>query len=253
MEDIKCWIIKNVYHPDQKQQLAKCKKCSYYLQMNKSSGVSSDTTQATAIIKCTGSLNNDKVRALEKVWETVKKSGKKHFVLDIAEVSNIYSCAIGMIVKIFTEIEQLNGRLIISGAQDFTMSLLKTVHIDKMIQFESDTSEALNTFDELIRRQEEEIRLKEEAEKEAEAAKIAARKRPPCWEYFNNHNPKNATKCDECFRKATQNTSPCWIVDGHIEGISFQFISEDCLACSYFEEFGNTVENPGLMLGKAAQ
>jgi anti-anti-sigma factor len=253
MEDIKCWIIKNVYHPDQKQQLAKCKKCNYFLQMNKSSGVSSDTMQATAIIKCTGPLNNDRVRALEKVWETVKKSGKKHFIIDMADVSNVYSCAIGLIVKIHTEIEQLNGRLIISGAQDFTLSLLKTVHVDKMIQFESDTSEALNAFDELIKRQEEEIRLKEEAVKEAEAAKIAARKRPPCWEHFNNHNPKNATKCDECFRKATQNTSPCWIVDGHIEGISFQFICEDCLECSYFEEYGNTVENPGLMLGKATK
>jgi hypothetical protein len=91
------------------------------------------------------------------------------------------------------------------------------------------------------------------SKKEAEAAKIAARKRPSCWEYFNNHNPKNATKCDECYRKATQNTSPCWIVDGHIEGISFQFICEDCLECSYFNEYSSTVENPGLMLGKAAK
>ncbi|HEX2957230.1 MAG TPA: STAS domain-containing protein [Chitinispirillaceae bacterium] len=250
MEDIKCWVIKNVYHPDQKQQLAKCKKCNYYLQMNKSNGISSDTNQTTAIIKCTGPLNNDRVRALEKVWETVKKSGKSHFILDIAEVTSIYSCAIGMIVKISTEIEQLNGKFILSGAQDFTLTLLKTVHLDKLIQFAPDISEALSAFDEQIRQQEEEKRLREVAEKEAEAAKIATRKRPPCWEYFNSHNPNNATKCDECFRKATQNTSPCWIVDGYIEGISFQFIGEDCLECSYFEEYRDSVEYPGLMSGK---
>jgi anti-anti-sigma factor len=250
MEDIKCWILKGVYHPDQKQQLAKCKKCSYFLQMNKNSGISSDTSKATAIIQCTGPLNNDRTRALEKVWETVKACGKLHFIIDISGVTNIYSCAMGAIVSIYKDIEHLNGRLIIAGAQGFTLTLLKSVRLDKTLHLEPDISEALHAFEELLKQQQEEKRLKEEAVKEAEAAKIESHKRIPCWEYFNNHNPKNATGCDQCFRKVTQNTSPCWIVSGYIEGISFQFVCEDCLACSYFEEYKDSVENPRLLLGK---
>jgi anti-anti-sigma factor len=250
MEDIKCWIIKDIYHSDQKQQLARCRKCAYYLQMNKNSDISSDTSKAAAIIKCAGSLNNDRTRALEKVWGTVKTSGKLYFIIDISEVTNIYSCAMGLLVRMYKEIEQLNGHLIVAGANNFTLTLLKSLHLDDILHLEGDLSDALSAIDDQIHQLEEEKRLKEEAEKEAEAARIAIRKRAPCWEYFTDYNPKNATKCDDCFRKMTQNSSPCWIVDGYIEGISFQFVCEDCLECSYYQEFKDTVDNPGLMLGK---
>lgn len=249
MEEIKCWVIKNIYHPDQKQQLAKCRKCAYYIQLNKNS-ISSDTSKVAAIIKCTGSLNNDRTRALEKVWDTVKTSGKLFFILDFSEVTNIYSCAMGMLVRIFKDIEKLNGHLILSGANHFTLNILKSFHFDEILQMEADISDALGTINELIHQEEEEKRLKDEAEKEVEAAKIAARKRAHCWEYFNDYNPKNATQCNECFRKITQNTSPCWIVDGFIEGISFQFVCEECLDCSYYQDHKDTVDNPGLMMGK---
>ncbi len=251
MEDIRCWVIKNVYHPDQKQQLAKCRKCAHYIQLNTNS-ISSDTSKVAAIIKCSGSLNNDRTRALEKVWDTVKNSGKRFFILDLSEVTNIYSCAMGMIVKIYKEIEKLNGLLILSGANSFVLTLLKSLHFDEILQMEADISDALGAINELVHQEEAEKRIKEEAEKkEAEAAKIAARKRAPCWEYFNDYNPKNATRCDECYRKITQNSSPCWIVDGFIEGISFQFICEDCLDCNYYLDHKDSVENPGLMTGKS--
>jgi hypothetical protein len=83
-------------------------------------------------------------------------------------------------------------------------------------------------------------------EAEAAAAEGAAgaeeaetpKERPPCHVYWDNHNPRNVTACDECFRKLTPSDVPCWIVDGMIEGVSFQYVNEDCDDCRYFQEFG---------------
>ena len=71
---------------------------------------------------------------------------------------------------------------------------------------------------------------------------LAAGKRPECWVFWKNHNPKNATTCDECFKKIKPTGKPCWIVDGMIEGISFQYVDEDCESCHYFEEFAGAQE-----------
>jgi hypothetical protein len=69
-------------------------------------------------------------------------------------------------------------------------------------------------------------------------AHVATKKYVPCWEYWKNQNPRNATNCDECFHRKNAPQRPCWIVEGLVEGVVFHFINETCVDCRYFEEFG---------------
>jgi anti-anti-sigma factor len=234
-------VIKGVYRPDQKAQLAECLKCKYFHLMNKKTGVQEEIKSDVALIRCEGPLNNDRVRILEKVWELVKKSDKEHILLDISGVTNIYSCGIGLLMKMHKETEARNGVLVITGAQEFVATLLRNFHLESVFHFKDSAAEGMTIFNERIQKRLELQRLEEEAEN----ARNALKKRMPCWEYWNNHNPANATTCDVCYRKITENSDPCWIVDGSIEGISFQYVCEDCLSCAYYLKFKDTIPEPG--------
>ncbi len=252
LDNIRCWVLKGVYQEENKAQLLKCRKCNYYLMLNNNTGIESDLRTDIAIVTCDGVINNDRTRALEKVWETLKKNSKYKVIIDFSNVNNIYSCGLGLLVKMHKEADAANGAIFITGAQGYVLSVFTSTKLTKILHLAADKQAALEFFD-LQRKKIEEAKAakiaaeKEAAEREAkereEAAKIAAakkaaRKQIPCWEYFKNHNPANATNCDECFKKQAPNGIPCWIVDGFIEGVSFQYISEDCEACAYFLEFG---------------
>lgn len=115
MEDIQCWIIKGYASEGECVKSRKCKKCNYYLAMNRNSGIASEIDADTAIITCEGTLNNDSTAALEKVWENLKKNGKFKVILDITRVNNIYSCGLGMLVRIHKEAIEGGGALVVAG------------------------------------------------------------------------------------------------------------------------------------------
>jgi len=80
----------------------------------------------------------------------------------------------------------------------------------------------------------EQKRLKqlEEAKKKLEAVKASR-----CWEFFKGQNPRNVTACSECHYKAMGgNDHPCWIVVGEVEGITFEYVNEDCFECEFYEK-----------------
>jgi anti-sigma B factor antagonist len=235
MESIKCWVIKGVYQEENKVQLQKCRKCTYYIQMHQNTGISSNLGTDMAIVTCEGSINNDKTRALDQVWSSLKKSGKFKILMDISKVNNIYSCGLGQLIKIHKETEENKGILVLVGAQTTVATIFSSTKLVRLLNIVDSQDAAIAIFDAL--------KKKELAAIEAAIPKPVPKPvrqiktRIPCWQYWKGKNPKNATKCDECYKKITNDKNPCWIVEGMVEGISFQYINEECLACTYFEEF----------------
>jgi len=237
MEDIQCWIMKGYASEGECLKNRKCKKCNYYLAMNRNSGIASEIDADTTIITCEGTLNNDSAGALERVWENLKKNGKYKVILDISRVNNIYSCGLGMLVRIHKEAIEGGGALIVAGARGYAQVIFTSTKLAKIIHLVPNRIAAVEYFEQKKKKKEEAERLAAE-----EAKKAQIKKRVPCYKYWNNQNPRNATKCDECFRKLSDSTTPCWIVEGMIEGISFQYVNEDCESCKYFLEFGQQDE-----------
>jgi anti-sigma B factor antagonist len=243
LDNIKCWVLKGVYQEENKAQLLKCRKCNYYLMLNNNSGIDSDLKTDVAIVTCDGVLNNDRTRALEKVWITLKKNSKFKVIVDFSNVNNIYSCGLGLLVKMHKEAIAEKGSMIITGAQGYVLSIFTSTKLTKLLHLAADKQAALEFFD-LQRKKLEEAKAAEiearekEAAAQREALKKPVRKQMPCWEFFDDKNPCNATDCNECFKKLAPTGTACWVVDGMIEGISFQYVSEDCESCPYFLEFG---------------
>jgi len=239
MENIRCWVLKNVYHPDNRELLKKCLKCNYYLMMNRQAEPVTGFDPEIALIKCDGVVNYEKTRGISDVWEKLKATHKTKVALDLSSVNNIYSCGLGIIVKIHKECEEAGGMLAIVGVQSYVKATFDSTKLSRLLHLVPDARGAGELFDSVKKKQVEEA-AKKQAEIEAAKPKI----RPPCWEYFKNHNPRNATACDECFRKINPSNEPCWIVDGVIEGVSFQYVNDDCEDCPYCVEWGSKVARP---------
>jgi anti-anti-sigma factor len=266
MEGCACWVMTGAYHEDGRQA-QKCRKCGYYLTVNRDTGLGVENQADVALIACSGTINLEKTKALEKVWEVVKKGNKSKVLLDIANVNSIYSCGLSMMVKIHREAKAAGGMLLVVGCPQSLYGVFHATKLAKHLLFVQDRNAGLQHFAALAaRKKEEESRVQEtESRKAAEQQRVAdsaappARRAPapvaetapamptapvvtkkyvPCWEYWKNQNPRNATNCDECFHKKNAPQRPCWIVEGLVEGVVFHFINETCVDCRYFEEFG---------------
>ena len=232
MENIKCWVLKGAYNEGSGQQLVKCQQCKYYLMMNKDTGIVSEFDAQVAIVTCQGTINNDRSKALEKVWVNLKQSKKSKILLDLTDCNNIYSCGLGMVVKMHKEADAAGGILVVVGVRGYVQSIFTSTKLSKILHLVADRNQAGTVF--------EEHRKKQEAAQEVQKIKVVVpvKKRIPCWDYFKNQNPRNATLCDECFKKISLSQDPCWIVEGIIEGVSFQYVNESCEDCSYYKEYG---------------
>jgi anti-anti-sigma factor len=247
-ENLKCWILKGMYHDEDKGQREKCKKCGYYISMNRETGLVTEYSADAAIISCSGIINYEKTQSIEKVWTTLKNNKKYRVVFDISNVNMIYSCGLGMLVKIHKETLAQHGMLVIVAGRDQLHTIFHSIKLTKVFHFAPDKEAAVQYFAAHAQKKEAEaqaaLKAAEAAKAAAEAAAEAAKPKPEpkkfvrCWEYWNNHNPKNATTCDECFTKLSPSNKPCWVVEGLVEGVAFQFINEECVDCEYFEEYG---------------
>lgn len=234
MENIKCWILKGVYQENNKQLYKKCRQCKYYLLMNRDSGIVSNYDADLAIITCEGTINNDRSKALEKTWETIKQHGKSNVLLDLSRVNNIYSSGLGTIIAMHKDIQAVKGILLIVCPEGYVKTLLQVTKLSRLLKIVNNQHEARFKYD--VYKQEE---AKKKAQPKPEAIKPKPPKeRPPCYGYWKNKNPRNATGCEECSKKIKPSSQPCWLVEGMIEGISFQYVNEDCEDCPYFLEFG---------------
>ena len=249
LENLECWVVKGCYHEENGAQAQKCKKCKYYLLINHESGIASEADADLAMVACSGTINLAKTRALDKVWETLKKNRKYKVLIDISRVTAVYSCGLSLFVKMHREVEAAGGMLMIAGGGDNLNRLFQTGKLTKILHFAQDKSAALQLFATAERKRVDVERLATEtARKAAEETRKAAEPPKPkpanapkqyvrCWEYWNNQNPANATTCDECFHKKNPKSQACWVVEGIVEGVTFHFINEACVNCRYFEEY----------------
>ncbi len=233
MEGCACWLLRGEYHEEGSRQAQKCRKCGYYCAVNRDAGMAVENMADVAVISCSGTINLEKTRGLEKAWEAVKKSNKNKVLLDITKVSSIYSCGLSMIVKMHRECAAVGGMLIVVGCPEFLRPVFHAARLARHLLFAPDRDAALQRISAAA------ASRKEEEERKAAAAAEAPppKKYVPCWEYWKGQNPHNATTCDECFHRQKAPDRPCWVVEGLVEGVVFQFVNETCVDCRYFDEF----------------
>jgi anti-sigma B factor antagonist len=237
MDNVKCWILKGAYQEESGQQLKKCKRCAYYISMNRETGISSDLDSDVAVVTCEGTINAERTKALEKVWENLKQHNRVKVILDISRVNNVYSCGLGAIIKMHKDTAAAKGILVVVVSEGYVTNLFSVTKLSRILCIVKNHRDAHDIFESLKKKE------SEAKEKAVEAAKpVKPKERPACYVYFKNHNPKNATNCDECYKKIKPSGQPCWVVDGMIEGISFQYVGEECESCPYFAEFGGVAE-----------
>ncbi len=242
IENVKCWVLKGVYQEESGELLKRCKKCAYFITMNRETGIVADTDADVAVVTCEDTINAERTKALEKVWENLRQHNRVKVILDISRVNNIYSCGLGAIIKIHKEAAAAKGLLVVVVAEGYVTNLFAVTKLSRLLRIVKNHRDAHDIFDSTKKR---DLEAQEKAAlAAAEAAKPPKPKeRPACWIYWKNHNPQNATTCDECFKKIKPTGQPCWIVDGMIEGISFQYVDEECESCQYFEEFAGVQES----------
>lgn len=248
LDNIGCWVFKDIYKIENKAQLAKCKKCNYYRMMNRDNDVQADTRTDIATITCNGIINSDKTHAIERVWATLKQNGKYNVIFDLSQVNNIYSCGLGLLVNMHKDALANNGMLVVTGVQGYALAIFTSTKLSKLLFMAADKTAAAELFELQRRKIEEAIEAEKRDQESQEAAKRAAaikpqKKKMPCWEFFENQHPEMATSCDECFKKISTSSKPCWIVDGLIEDVSFQYIDDKCESCDYFLEFGSSINS----------
>jgi anti-anti-sigma factor len=261
MEGIQCWVFKGAFDENGSQSQA-CRKCKYYQALNGEVNVDADQASDLAVVGCSGQVNDEKSASLAKVWDTLKKHNRYKVILDFSRVTTIYSIGLSMLVKINREAVTGGGMMVIVVGQGPVYQILQTTKLAKVLPITADMTAARNLFDAAAKRKQA-TAAAEKAQRDAEAAQKAAadaearraampqpmpmpqpqaqaqpKKFVRCWEYWNGQNPKNATKCDDCYQKKNPKPQACWIVEGNVEGVTFYFVNEACVDCKYFEEFG---------------
>jgi anti-sigma B factor antagonist len=238
MESIKCWLLKGGFSEETDEQFDKCRRCPYFQALNQQSLIASDVDANLAVISGEGTINNDRTKALKKTWETLKEHSKAYILLDLSKITNIYSSGLGTIITIHKETQAMGGLLVVLCPDGYVKNLLQVTKLSRILTITSNLSDAKSAIT-AHRKKREPKPLQESPEKQIPKP-VLPKERPSCWVYWNNKNPRNATTCDECFKKLKPSNQPCWIVEGMIEGISFHYINEDCETCPYFNEFGKT-------------
>ena len=144
MENIACWVLKRGSVGVGSEDQRKCDQCPYYAAMNEQGITVNLDNRENVIIECRGTLNTVRSAALGNVAEKLKKDKKNRVILDLSSVTNIYSCALSMIVRFHLQCEELGGTFIIVGATGYVMVTFKTASFDRFIKQAQDVEEALS-------------------------------------------------------------------------------------------------------------
>ncbi|MFP4680337.1 MAG: STAS domain-containing protein [Chitinispirillaceae bacterium] len=140
MENISCWILKK--GSCEGSSTKNCRVCPYYRKMNKNAITVDLGEHDTVVIECSGVLNSVRSDALRKVADRLRKVKKGRVIIDVSNVNNIYSCALGMIVRFYKQCSELGGRLVIVGAAGYVKVALTTARLDKFILMVDSKQEA---------------------------------------------------------------------------------------------------------------
>jgi anti-anti-sigma factor len=136
MENISCWILKRGNPDWTPEDQAKCAECDYYKAMDQD-GITvryGEGENAIVVIECRGTLNMLRTKVLGEVADKLKEQGQNKVILDLSAVTNIYSCAMSMIVRLHLQCEKLGGLLVMAGATGYVKVAIGTVFIDRFIK-----------------------------------------------------------------------------------------------------------------------
>jgi anti-anti-sigma regulatory factor len=232
LDNVKCWALKGMYQRENRDQFEECIRCAYYLRMNRLSGITAESDDGVAIIRCEGALNNARNEALQSVWADLRAGGMVRVILDGARVNAIYSCALGTIIRIHLETQRAGGMaIIVCPASGYLRAMFGAVRMAPMLRLAESIRAARERF--------------VGATTPVRAGDLPERRRAPRppsrYEYFTTRAPDAQAPCASGMKKPISTRRPCWLIEGFIEGVSFQYINDDCERCPYYREYGPEV------------
>jgi len=146
MENISCWVLKRGSPGWTREDEARCAECAYYAAMNRH-GVSvrlGEGEDDAAVIECSGTLNAQRTATLREVADKLKAQKRGRVVLDLSAVTNIYSSAMSMIVRLHLQCEDMGGLFVMTGATGYVKVAINTVSIDRLVRSAESLEKALD-------------------------------------------------------------------------------------------------------------
>jgi anti-anti-sigma factor len=146
MENIACWVLKRGSPGWTDADGERCHQCPYYLAVNHQGITVGYGPSDTVIITCGGALNLLRTQVLGDVADKLIDQKKCRVVLDLSAVTNIYSCAMSMMVRLHLQCEEMGGMFVMIGATGYVKVAIETVLIDKIVKCAGDLSEAIDAM-----------------------------------------------------------------------------------------------------------
>jgi anti-anti-sigma factor len=223
-----CWI----YNMDEASRVnKKCEKCPYYNEFLKTEPLRLEEKGNYSLITLPAEIDEKRLPELRKLLDTALARSVKTLLLECSSLQQVSTLALGLILRTYKLLKEKSGELYILNPTEIFTSLLRSTMLSKILPTARSAEEVVA----LLQKKEDEIKSGEAKRKEEELAK---RKKEAetlrCFEYWKGQNPANATPCSVCHFKVSGSTRPCWIVVGEIEGITFEYVNEDCLDCKYY-------------------
>ncbi|MDR2592941.1 MAG: STAS domain-containing protein [Chitinispirillales bacterium] len=143
MGNISCWVLKRGDPNWTDADAERCRQCSYYLAVNHQGVTVSYGRGDAVVIECGGALNLLRTQVLGEVADKLKCEGKCKVALDLSAVTNIYSCAMSMMVRLHLQCEEMGGLFVMAGATGYVKVAIDAVLIDKIVKCVETMDEAL--------------------------------------------------------------------------------------------------------------
>ncbi len=225
-----CWI----FNMDDSGHLNhKCEKCQYYKEFQKPETIRVEKKANLSLVFLPESMTEKGLPDLKKVFDGLINEGAKFVAVDCSSTKQINPQVLGTILRAFKSTREKGGEFFLLNPATPVAELLRSTMLIKIIPL----SRSADDVERLIQEKEIEIKTgeaKRKAEEEEKKKKEAETLR--CWDFWKGHNTNNATPCAVCHYKMTGATIPCWMIIGEIEGVTFEYINEECLDCRYYQK-----------------
>jgi len=142
MDNISCWMLKRGDPGWTDADAERCRVCPYYLAVNHHGVTVSHGPGGTVVIACGGALNLLRTQVLGEIADKLKEEGRCRVALDLSAVTNIYSCAMSLMVRLHLQCEEMGGLFVIAGATGYVKVAIDAVLIDKIVRCAETMEEA---------------------------------------------------------------------------------------------------------------
>jgi anti-sigma B factor antagonist len=97
-------------------------------------------------LELAGKLDVDGARELKKTIINLLKSNKKLLHLNLSRINYINSLGLGVLVSIFQEIENIDGRITFAQPNKYVSELLDSTHLSQVFDIYENDTDALESF-----------------------------------------------------------------------------------------------------------